>query len=149
MSVRAPLYQIADTSLTLQKVLFVRGIVFCEEQGIAYEEDIDGCDEVATHVLVTIDNEPIGAARLRVFDNYAKMERIAVRKSYRGRGVGKQLLAFMLNYLERLQCAKVKIHAQAYLLEFYQSFGFVASGEMFLEASIEHYYMEKSLQSYK
>ncbi|MDR0508195.1 MAG: GNAT family N-acetyltransferase [Dysgonamonadaceae bacterium] len=138
-----PNYKIVTTHDDLQKVFAVRAIVFVEEQKVSYEEEIDGCDFSSVHFLATVGNEPIGAARLLLFNEYVKIGRLAVRKSYRGQGIGKELFAFVLDYVAKIKYQKVTLHAQAYLIRFYEDFGFVKRGEMFLEAGIEHYYMEK------
>ncbi|MGL4364626.1 MAG: GNAT family N-acetyltransferase [Bacteroidales bacterium] len=145
MTYMQPLYQIVKSQTSLQKVYFIRGIVFCEEQGIAYDEEMDGFDDEATHILVSIDHEPVGAARLRFIEDYAKMERISVRRCYRSRGIGGELIKFMLHYLHTKQCPQVKMHAQAHLQRFYQDFGFIVQGEKFMEAGIAHYAMAKTL----
>jgi predicted GNAT family N-acyltransferase len=140
-------YQIATTPADLQKVFAVRAIVFIEEQKVPYEEEIDGNDSSAVHFLATIGNEPVGAARLRLFKDYVKIERLAVRKAYRGKSIGKGLFSFVLDYTANMEYQKITLHAQAYLLKFYENFGFVKHGEIFLEADMEHYYMEKRGQN--
>lgn len=35
------------------------------------------------------------------------------------------------------------LHAQSYLLKFYEDFGFTKHGEKFLEVNIEYYHMER------
>ncbi|MDR2563210.1 MAG: GNAT family N-acetyltransferase [Prevotellaceae bacterium] len=136
-------YQIATAPSDLQKVFAVRAIVFIEEQSVSYEEEIDGYDYSSVHFLATIDSEPIGVARLRLFKDYVKIGRLAVRKAYRGQGIGKGLFQFVLDYIAQMEYQKITLHAQAYLVKFYEDFSFVQQGEMFLEAGIEHYYMEK------
>jgi predicted GNAT family N-acyltransferase len=142
-----PHYQIVTTAADLQKALFVRGIVFCEEQNVFFEEEVDGQDYCATHFLCTIDGEPLATARIRVFKDYVKIERLAVRKAYRGIGIGKNLFTFAICHIEKMGYTKITLHAQAYLVKFYESFGFVRQGEKFLDARIEHYAMEKSTLS--
>jgi predicted GNAT family N-acyltransferase len=129
----------------LQKAFFVRGVVFVEGQQCAYTEDFDGLDFSAVHFLGTIGDEPVAAARIRLFKEYVKIERVAVRKEYRGKGIGKALFAFILNHIEETGYKKMVLHAQAYLLRFYENFGFIKHGELFLEANIEHYHMEKEI----
>jgi predicted GNAT family N-acyltransferase len=136
-------YQIATTLETLQKVFAVRAIVFVEEQGVSYEKEIDGYDYSAVHFLATIGNEPIGTARLQLFKDYVKIGRLAVRKAYRRKGIGKAMVNFILNHIIEMGYKKIKLHAQAYLVKFYEDFGFVKQGEIFLEAGIEHYCMVK------
>ena len=136
-------YQIAKNIEDLQKCLVVRGIVFCDEQKCPYSREVDGLDFSATHFLCTADNEPIATARMRLFKDYAKIERLAVRKEYRGKGIGKEMFTFVINHIKELGYKTIKIHAQAYLVEFYEEFGFVKYGEKFLDANIEHYCMDK------
>jgi predicted GNAT family N-acyltransferase len=139
-------YKIATTAEDLQKVFFVRGIVFCEGQNVLYEEEVDGQDYSSVHFLGAIDNEPVAAARLRLFKDYVKIERLAVRNEYRGRSIGKEMFSFVLNHIEEMGYKKIALHAQAYLLKFYENFGFIKQGEKFMEANIEHYCMEKEIQ---
>ena len=138
-------YQIVSSIEDLQKCLVVRGIVFCEEQKCPYSREVDGLDFSAIHFLCTTDNEPIATARMRLFKDYAKIERLAVRKEYRGKGTGKDMFSFVLNHANKLGYSKIKIHAQVYLLKFYEDFGFIKQGEMFLDANIEHYCMVKEM----
>jgi predicted GNAT family N-acyltransferase len=139
-----PHYQIVTTISDLQKCFCVRGIVFCEEQKCSYAEEMDGLDFSAIHFLATIEDEPVATARMRLFKDYAKIERLAVRKAYRKKGIGKEMFAFVLSRIDELGYKKIKLHAQSYLVKFYEDFGFVKHGEKFLEANIEHYYMEKN-----
>ena len=44
----------------------LRRTVFIEEQGVSEAEEIDGLDDICTHVLATSDGTPVGAARFRV-----------------------------------------------------------------------------------
>jgi len=136
--------QIVNSIEDMQKCFVVRGIVFCEEQKCPYLREVDGLDFSAIHFLGTKDAEPVATARMRLFKDYAKIERLAVRKEYRGKEVGKEMFAFVLNHINKLDYKKIAIHAQAYLVKFYEDFGFVKQGEKFLDANIEHYYMEKN-----
>jgi len=138
-------YKIVNSIEDLQKCLVVRGIVFCEEQKGPYTREVDGLDFSAIHFLCTANNEPIATARMRLFKDYAKIERLAVRKEYRGKGIGKDMFSFVINHANEMGYNKIKIHAQVYLLKFYEDFGFVKQGEKFLDANIEHYCMVKEI----
>ncbi|HHT9110455.1 MAG TPA: GNAT family N-acetyltransferase [Candidatus Brocadiaceae bacterium] len=125
----------------LIKVFIVRGIVFIEEQGVPYKIERDTYDYAATHVLGEEDGDPFAAGRIRALGEYAKLERIAIRKSYRGKNLGNKLTKFMILTAKELGFKKFKIHAQAYLTGFYQKHGFEIVGEIFNEAGINHYVM--------
>ncbi len=146
-----PIYTVVRDPEGLQQALLVRGIVFVEEQQVPYTEEVDGLDAVATHFLATVDGEPVGTARIRVLEKYIKIERLAVRKAYRGLGIGRGVFGFVLEHIARLteqaggaERKKIVLHAQAYLVDFYADFGFVRHGELFQEANIDHYYMERA-----
>jgi predicted GNAT family N-acyltransferase len=55
------------------------------------------------------------------------------------------LFAFILNYIAETGYKKMTLHAQVHLLRFYENFGFVKQGDLFLEANIGHYHMEKEV----
>jgi predicted GNAT family N-acyltransferase len=138
-------YIVATNFEDIRKCFFIRAIVFCEEQYVPYSKEVDGLDFYSVHFLASIDNEPVATARMRLFAGYAKIERLAVMKAYRGKGIGKDMFSFVLNHISQLAYKKIKLNAQAYLVKFYENFGFVKHGEKFLEANIEHYAMEKEI----
>jgi len=62
------------------------------DQACPYDEEFDGNDFCgATHLLLSWRGEPAGVVRLRWFGEFAKLERLAVRKEHRG-GPGLLLL---------------------------------------------------------
>jgi predicted GNAT family N-acyltransferase len=122
----------------LRKVFVVRGIVFVEEQQTSYALEVDEQEHACVHILGEIDGEPFAAGRIRFTEGWAKMERIAVRKAYRGRGLGGELLLFMLETARQLGARAFKLHAQTPVRAFYEKYGFQVRGDSFLEAGIEH-----------
>ncbi len=125
----------------LIKVFIVRGIVFVEEQGVSYTIERDAYDYSATHILGEENGEPFASGRIRVQGEYAKLERIAIRKSYRGKNLGHKLTRFMISVAKEHGFKKFKVHAQVYLANFYRKHGFEIVGELFKEADIDHYVM--------
>ncbi len=122
------------------KAFAVRAIVFVEE-GIPYPTEHDGHDYSAIHVLGEEQGEPFAAGRIRPYNGYAKLERISVRKAYRGKNLGHKLTDFMLSVAKERGFTKYLLHAQAHLTGFYQKHGFEVAGDMFQEAGIGHYVM--------
>ncbi len=137
-----------DISLTkdIESCLAVRHKVFVEEQGIALEEDVDGLDEEAIQFLVRDGDQPVGTLRILVKDTTAKIGRLAVLKSHRGRGLGRDL---MLAALEHLQAqdhlTKVKLGAQIEAIGLYESLGFRPEGDTFMDAGLPHQMMVRAL----
>lgn len=123
-------YQTAITS--------IRQRVFQQEQGIAPELDWDGLDPTAVHVIACWQGQPIGTARIRSLQAQAKIERMAVLADYRGRGIGRQMLQGILDYLTDQGFSTALLHAQVSTQGFYQKLGFTPQGPEFSEAGICH-----------
>jgi predicted GNAT family N-acyltransferase len=134
-------FRVATTAEDLVRVMVVRGIVFCEEQQIPYRIERDEFDATAVHVLGEIDGEPVAAGRIRDCGDHAALGRIAVRKGFRGKGVGRELTEFLVATARERGHSSYRLHAQAYLIGFYAQGGFRAVGERFFEAGIEHVLM--------
>lgn len=135
------MFKIVSTMDELIRAFSVRAIVFIGEQHCPYVLEIDEHEHSSIHILGEIDGEPAAAARLRFPGPYAKLERIAVRKEWRGRGIGHALVDFMIEQAKLRGHHTFKMHAQAYLVDFYSRHGFVRHGDLFDEAGIDHYLM--------
>ena len=136
-----PIFRIAETSDERLRCLLVRAIVFMEEQQVSCTEEMDGLDQDALQILGEIGGEPVATARIRFFGDCAKLERLAIRKAWRGQGKGERLLEFMLAAARARGYRKFKLHGQERLRTFYEKHGFRAEGEAFLEAGIPHLLM--------
>ena len=113
----------------------VRRAVFIAEQGVSEREELDGEDASSQHFLATDgQGRPIGTARLMPSGQVGRM---AVLLAWRRKQVGASLLGLAMEAAKR-QGLAVFLHAQVSAQGFYERNGFVASGEVFLEANIEH-----------
>ncbi len=124
-------------------LLQLRQSVFVIEQDCLYP-DIDGKDPTALHLLARTDNGEALAGALRLFladvdGGEARIGRIVVEKSFRGTGLGRKLLSAGIEKARSAAsgCAIV-LSAQAHLEVFYQSLGFQAESEIYLEDGIPH-----------
>lgn len=136
------LFRIATTSEDILKVMVIRGIVFIEEQGVDWEGEIDEFEDSSIHILGEVDGQPVASGRLRMMPGgWAKLERIAVRPRWRGNGFAKGVVRVLLEEADRRGAAKLKLHAQVYLENFYQGFGFHREGAVFDECGIDHILM--------
>ncbi|MDP4606530.1 MAG: GNAT family N-acetyltransferase [Flavobacteriaceae bacterium] len=125
----------------LYTVLALRSEVFVVEQNCPYQ-DVDGKDLKALHLLGVQNGVLAAYARLFGPGDYfeqASIGRVVTSPTHRGLGQGKQLMKQAIASLEH-RWGKTVIHisAQAYLEDFYQGFGFVRSGENYLEDDIPH-----------
>lgn len=125
----------------LDAAFAIRRQVFVEEQHVSADEEYDEFETVSTHFLARIDKSPVGTARWRYTANGVKLERFAVLKAYRSRGVAKALVRAVLTDVFRQSpesTGQVYLHAQLTAMPLYAGFGFVAVGPVFDEAGIEH-----------
>ena len=137
-------FSIAETADEKLKVFVVRGIVFCGEQRVPYSIEWDEHETSALHVLGQVGDEPVAARRIRYLDGYAKLERIAVRAEYRGRGYGHGLTDFMIQTAKEKGFSKFRMNAQVHLKDFYAEHGFEPQGDIFVEAGIDHVLMVRN-----
>lgn len=134
--------RIATTDEDILKVMVVRGIVFIEEQQVDWEGEIDEFENDSIHVLGEVDGQPVAAGRLRLLPGgWAKLERIAVRPRWRGRGIARQIVRALMELADEHGAERMKMHAQVYLEEFYRGFGFRREGAVFDECGIDHILM--------
>ena len=135
---------VVDDEADVNAALDIRREVFCVEQGVDESEEIDGLDPECRHYLARLAGEPVGTARTRFLANAGgvKIERVAVLKSIRGRGIGK---AIMIRVLEDITVGRAVLNAQLQVENFYARLGFVAKGDVFQEAGIEHVRMVRSV----
>jgi predicted GNAT family N-acyltransferase len=128
----------------LQEAFAIRRKVFVVEQKVAEEEEYDEHEESATHFIALIDQHAVGTARWRFTNDGIKLERFAVLKEYRGRGVGSALLQSVLDDVRSVNKdgKKIYLHAQLDAIPFYSGFNFQMVGERFSECNILHYKMQ-------
>ncbi|MEM9553899.1 MAG: GNAT family N-acetyltransferase [Acidobacteriota bacterium] len=120
----------------------IRREVFCRGQNCPEDEEFDGLDRAARHLLLRVDGVPAATARWRLVESdgldWAKLERFAVLEQFRGLGLGRHLVAESVAQALAAGCERMVLHAQAHLCDFYAGFGFRAVGPAFEEAGIPH-----------
>jgi predicted GNAT family N-acyltransferase len=126
-----------ETEQEYEQILDIRKKVFIEEQKVPVEIEIDEYESEATHFISYLKKEPIGCARIR-FNKFAKLERIAILKEYRGKGFGKKLSEYLIKYCHKKNIIDIRLNSQLYVADFYEKIGFKKVGKIFYEAGIEH-----------
>ena len=129
-----------DNTELSEKAFRIRTKVFVEEQNTDHDVEFDGFDDEADHFLFLADDIPAGTSRIRITEEGIKLERLAVLKEYRGKGVGAKLMEHMMKDVLPTD-KKIYLNSQAVVEKVYEKFGFKRVGEMFYEANIEHYKM--------
>lgn len=130
----------------LYDCMVVRQAVFVVEQDCPYL-DADGKDQQAWHLMGKDENNKVVAYTRLIpagvsYEQYASIGRVVTAQSARGGGVGRQLMEESIRMMEQLfPKVAVKISAQCYLEQFYNSLGFETVGAEYLEDGIPHYPM--------
>lgn len=131
-----------------QDVFSIRRRVFIEEQNVPEAREVDGLDDQADHYLAFVDHQPVGALRIRFEGSSAKIERVATLKEYRGFGLGRKLMLFVMSDLLKNSSIKtLKLSAQVPVIAFYESLGFHTCSEVYEDAGIEHKDMVMALKN--
>lgn len=129
------------TNTELYQLLRLRQEVFVVEQDCPYL-DTDGIDYVAYH-LMGFDKAGM-AAYARILDPGVRYEevcisRVVTAQRIRRAGAGRLLMSESIARIEaHYGNVPIRISAQAYLQDFYESFGFETTGKEYLEDDIPH-----------
>ncbi len=130
----------------LYAIMSLRQEVFVVEQNCPYL-DADGKDFNSSHLMgFDDDGKLVAYCRLMprglTYEHHACIGRVVSSPSARGTGAGRSLMRMAMDEMEqRFPGVTVKIGAQKYLRKFYEDFGFVVTGEEYLEDGIPHYPM--------
>ena len=138
------------TSIDIYHILKARSQVFVVEQNCPYQ-DMDEVDFDCLHLVAHQNEALIGYCRIipPTFNTkksavnpsgpIPSIGRVLVLAAHRGDGVARQIMLEAIKYCRKKYGKKpIIISAQAYLLNFYQSLGFIPEGEHYLEDGIEH-----------
>ena len=125
----------------MKTCLEIRRKVFVQEQNIPENIEMDDESVRAIGICAILDEKYVGTARYRETSIGIKLERFAVLKEHRGLGVGKALVDFMLDNLDK--DLDIYLHAQEAVVDFYRLLGFKKVDNRFYEAEIPHWKMVK------
>jgi predicted GNAT family N-acyltransferase len=115
---------VARTFEDLMRVVSVRSAVYVGQQECPYEEEFDGNDLCATHLLGYVGKEPAGCMRVRFFADFAKIERLAIREEFRKTRTAFQLVRAGFRLCQKKGYTRIYGHSQKRLVNFWSRFGF-------------------------
>lgn len=130
--------------IELYRILQLRNEVFVVEQNCVFQ-DADDKDQGSWHFM-GFDGEQLVAYTRLVPPGLAYEEpsigRVVTSPSVRRSGAGRELMQHSIDECHKLfGQAPIRIGAQCYLIQFYESFGFRIAGPVYLEDGIEHVQM--------
>lgn len=130
----------------LYAVLQLRNEVFVVEQNCVFQ-DADDKDQDSYHLMGFSNNKLVAYTRLvppgKMYEQLS-VGRVVTSPSIRGAAVGKELMKRSIDAAYNLfGFQTIKVSAQFYLKQFYESFGFEQVTDVYLEDGIEHICMVK------
>jgi predicted GNAT family N-acyltransferase len=133
------IYKKAETLNQIGKAFILRYKVFVLEQGFREDIELDELDNIAIHLIAKNEDETIvGTLRLFASGSAVVLGRMAVEKSYRNKGIGRNLIIQAIAHAKNLGGKYLIAHAQLEALVFYEKTGFQKHGMEFLEEGVPH-----------
>ena len=121
--------------------------VFVQEQGVDAALEMDAYDPICRHVVARNRlGHAVATGRLITeAPGVARVGRMAVQRELRGGKLGRQVLDLLVQAALERGDREVVLHAQCHAQGFYARAGFVAEGEVYDEAGIDHITMRRTL----
>ena len=146
--------RLVATQAELDECMRVRRAVFVEEQGVPPDEEFDEHDgdparaTSTVHVLCRLDGRPVATGRLLLDappGENVHIGRVAVLRELRGRGHGVAVMEALQAEARGRGLSGITLAAQTHAIPFYERLGYVARGDVFLDAGIDHRWMDLAL----
>lgn len=121
-----------------KEAIYIRETVFIQEQG--FENEYDETDNVAKHIVVYDGDKAIATCRLfwcQEEDSY-HVGRIAVLKEYRGKGIGRIVMAQAESLTRSLGGKTLRLGGQVRAAGFYDKIGYERCGDEYLDEGCPH-----------
>ena len=132
----------------LMRVVAVRSAVYIAEQECTYDEEYDGNDISGTHLLGYVGDEPAGCIRIRYFADFAKIERLAVRKEFRHTRLSIHLARASIELARMKGYRQLYSHVQKHMINFNARFGFklLENGRQFAFSDFDYVEMVAQIE---
>lgn len=133
---RGPLYQASRV---------VRGKVLREPLGLGPEVEVFPMEHESVHILALDGPEVVGCVLFHRQGEGGRLYQMAVLPEYRSRGIGARLVETLEQLARSWGVNKIYLHGRDYAVGYYESLGYEKVGDPFIEVTIEHFRMEKTL----
>ncbi|MDP3742139.1 MAG: GNAT family N-acetyltransferase [Candidatus Micrarchaeota archaeon] len=125
----------------------IRVDVFIKEQGFQPGWEPDEDDKIATQYIALLDGKIVATARTReIAPCEFKIERMAVQKEHRGKGIGKKLLSYTIEELNEVNPKRIFLRSQVQAQKFYEKYGFKPISTPLDSYGVQHIDMQLSVK---
>ena len=146
-----PTVRQVTTSAEMNDALSVRRSVFIEEQNVPESLEIDAYDAgpatapPALHVVAYVDGRCVATGRLLLDAHeggHPHIGRVAVLLGERRKGYGSAVMLALQEVARGRGMQGITLAAQTHAIGFYETLGYIVRGDVFLDAGIEHRWMD-------
>jgi len=137
--------EIAPEGERYEEARRVRGKVLREPLGMGSIVEVFPFEAESWHFVALVDERVVGCALFHPRGDEGRLFQMAVLEEYRGRGIGKALVAFLEETARERNLETVFLHARDYAVSFYSQCGYLPVGDPFTEIGIPHQGMARSL----
>ncbi len=137
-------YCFVSTSGLSEDAARIRREVFMDEQG--FEVEFDDLDMVSTHIVLYENGVPVAVCRLYMDGGDCHIGRVAVVADHRGRSLGRMVIAEAERVAVGMGASRTVLGAQVCAKGFYESCGYSAYGDVFMDERCPHVMMGKPVQ---
>jgi predicted GNAT family N-acyltransferase len=137
---------VAYGSLEYLEALELRRKVLREPLGLSYSATDLDLERNDFHFIATQDQQIVGCLLLRPLTKpLIKMRQVAVDTAQQKRGVGQNLVLAAEDYAHKNGFLKIELSSRAIAVPFYEKLGYRTTGQPYVEVTLPHQKMEKSL----
>ena len=115
------------------------------EQG--FSKEFDKLDETAWHAVIYVQGKAAATGRLFKGRSGWHIGRVAVRKEFRGLGLGAAVMRELEAKAQELGAEAIRLSAQVQAMGFYERLGYTPEGEEYYDEHCPHIAMQKRLRS--
>lgn len=130
-------------ALQWQETMSIRHCVLWPEKPAHFCQLPD--DEKGLHFGVKIKGELVCVASLFWVDNSIRLRKFATLPEHQGKGIGSELLRFMIKEMQKQGAAVFFCDARTTAASFYNQFGLTISSDTFYKSGVSYYKMSVTL----
>lgn len=124
----------------------LRRRVLREPLGLRFSAEELAAEANQEHWVAEMDAQVVACAVLAKVDaSTVKLRQCAVAPEHQGEGIGRKLAAAIERAARARGIGRIVLHARETAVPFYAALGYAAEGEGFIEATIPHRRMAKTL----
>jgi len=136
---------IAHNSSDYREAVSLREDILRKPLGLSFSAEELEKEKDHVHIAGFIDNSVVATVVLVPEKESLKMQRVAVRTDFQKRGIASAMMKFCEDYARQEGFKEIYCHARDAAVSFYLKNQYVPEGDMFLETTISHLKMRKSI----